>query len=236
MSDFGYGQQEPSDTTSDYGVLVFIIEQVLASKYFTRVVQVVAVNEDAKTVDVQIATNQLDGQGNSSPHGITKSIPYVGGQFGTSAFKMTPGVGDLGMMAVNDRDLSSVKVNKSIANPGSLRKFAAADGIYLWSILNKQAPTQFIEWTSTGLNIQDANGNGLTTSSSGWAFTGNVSFAGNIELSGVIQGASGAEYAGTITTSGDVVAGTISLQNHEHTYLKPAVGSTTPTPTTAPIP
>jgi len=220
MGDAGYGQQDPIDTSSDYGVLVFIIEQLMAQKYFTRVVKVVAVDTTAKTVDVQIATNQLDGKGNSSPHVTTFGIPYVGGQAGTVAFKIAPAVGDLGVMAVNDRDLSSVKAAKDIANPGSLRKFAAADGVYLWSIMNKADPVQFIEFSDEGVNIVAAHGNQLQSSASGWTFTGNVIMNNNLQLGGSIEAADGGEYAGDIRTTGDVVAGTVSLNSHLHSGVK----------------
>lgn len=195
MSDtsFGYGQQDPVDTSHEHNVFVFKVNQILAGKYFTRVVQVMAVDTDAKTVDVQIATNQLDGQGNASPHGTINAIPYGGGQAGTKAFKVTPGVGDLGVMVVSDRDLSAVKSSKAIANPGSTRKNSAADGVYLLSILNNTDPTQFFEWNDDGVNIVAAHGNSLTSDADGWHFTGKV------------------------TGSADIVAGNgVSLETHIH--------------------
>jgi GpV Apex motif len=184
----GYGQQEPTDTTHEFNVLTFMMDQFLASKYFVRVVSVISVNEDNKTVSVQIATNQLDGQGNATPHGTINNIPYAAGQAGTNAFSVTPVVGDLGVMVVSDRDISAVQSSKAIANPGSYRKNAAADGIYLLSIFNKNAPTQFFKWTSAGLDFQDASGNTMQTGSSGYVYH----------------------------TAGDFVVNGISLLNHVH--------------------
>jgi hypothetical protein len=177
----GYGQQEPTDSTHDFNVLNFIIDQFLASKYFVRVVSVISVNEANQTVSVQIATNQLDGQGNATPHGTINNIPYAGGQSGTNSFVATPVVGDLGVMVVSDRDISAVQSSKAIANPGSYRKNAAADGIYLLSIFNKNAPTQFLKWTAAGLNFQDASGNTMQTGSSGFTFNS----AGDFVVNGV---------------------------------------------------
>lgn len=225
---FGYGQQDPVDTSHEHNVFVFKVNQILAGKYFTRVVQVMAVDTDAKTVDVQIATNQLDGQGNSSPHGTINSIPFAGGQAGTVAFKVTPAVGDLGVMVVSDRDLSAVKSSKAIANPGSTRKNSAADGVYLLSILNKRAPTQFFEWTDDGVSITAAHGNTLTSDASGWHFGGNVIIPGNLQLGGAVQAADGTEYLGTIQTSGDVVAGTISLKSHHTSGVTTGTGTSGP--------
>lgn len=221
----GYGQQEPTDATHEFNVLTFIMDQFLASKYFVRMVVVKSVDESAKTVSVQIATNQLDGQGNSTPHGIINNIPYAGGQFGTNAFDMTPGVGDVGVMAVSDRDISSVKAAKGVANPGSYRKNAAADGIYLLSIYNPQAATQFIKWTSDGINITAAHGNALTSDASGWKFVGNVILENNLQLAGAIESVSGGLYpgdihiGGTVTGDTDVIAAGKSGKGHLHETL-----------------
>lgn len=177
----GYGQQEPTDTTHEFNVLTFMMDQFLASKYFVRLVVVKSVDESARTVSVQIATNQLDGQGNATPHGTINNIPYAGGQFGTNAYDMTPAQNDVGVMVVSDRDISSVKAAKGVANPGSYRKNQAADGIYLLSIFNPSAATQFIKWLSTGLSMQDVNGNTMQTSGSGFEFNS----AGDFVVNGV---------------------------------------------------
>ena len=107
----------------------------------------------AHTVDVQIAANQLDeGEDNATPHGTINGVSYLWAMGGTNAFQVDPAVGDLGVMAVCDRDISAVKASKAIANPGSNRMFSPSDGIYLFGVpgLNGTAPTQWFKWTAGG--------------------------------------------------------------------------------------
>ncbi len=55
------------------------------------------------TVDVQPLTNQTDGQGNQTPHGIIYNIPATRTQGGGNAVINDPVVGDVGFMSVADR-------------------------------------------------------------------------------------------------------------------------------------
>lgn len=211
----GYGQLDPSDTASEFNQQVFIIQQQLAKLSTIKVVLVKAVDTDAKTVDVQPMVNLLDGLGQSSPHGIILGIPYWQWQFGTNAILAHPAVGDRGIMACADRDISSVKATKAIANPGSDRQMDASDGIYFGGILNGD-PTQSIKFTDAGMELHDKNSNSLISSSTGWAFTGPVTFnqtvdvkgvatlEGALQLGGSIENATGGEYAGNIATTGTV--------------------------------
>src|SRR5580692_8143288 len=109
---FGFGQQEPSDTSSDFNVIWFIIQQALGQVRTNIPVKVISVTPFNGTalsgvVQVQPLINQVDGQGNSVPHGNLFQIPYLRIQGGTNAFIMDPAVDDIGLMAVCDRDISS---------------------------------------------------------------------------------------------------------------------------------
>lgn len=223
----GFGQQDPADSVGDFNPIAFQIGQALAGISSTRIVKVLAVDTDKKTVDVQIATNQLDGQGNSTPHGPIYGLPYIWAMGGKNAFKSTPAKDDMGVIVVNDRDISAVKNTKAIANPASNRKFSPSDGIYLFGIpgLNGTAPVQWIDWTDDGINITSAHGNTLTSDASGWKFVGNVIMENNLQLAGAIQAVDGTEYAENITTTGAVFAinvvanpgpSQVTLLGHEH--------------------
>lgn len=218
----GYGQQDPSDSVGDFNPVVFTIQQQLAKMSTFKVVQVKAVDTDAKTVDVQIMVNQLDGVGRSQPHGIVLGIPYWQWQFGKNMIAADPVVDDIGVMACADRDISAVKSAKAIANPGSFRKYDVADGVYFGGILNG-VPDQWIKFTDTGLELHDKNSNSLISSATGWAFTGQVTFNGlaimpaGMQLSGNIVGVGGARYTGNFDTSGTITSGLISVTGHHHT-------------------
>ncbi len=168
-AEFGYSQQEPSDTASEYNTDVFVIEQQLGQLRTVVVVQVIAVyNEGLNpvgTVDVQPLVNYTDGIENGKPHGTIFGLPYFRLQGGSNAFIIDPAVGDVGIAVIVDRDISSVKANQAAINtaqlvgtvptfnPGSSRDFDLADGIYIGGILNG-TPKQYIQFDSLGnLNI-----------------------------------------------------------------------------------
>lgn len=229
----GFGQMFPSDTAGPFNPQRFVVDQIIARLSTIKIVKVTAVDTAAKTVDVQPMVKQIDGEGGTSEHGTIFGIPYWAWQFGKNVISGDPVAGDIGIMACCDRDISAVKATKAIAPPGSLRQMDMADGIYFGGVLNG-APEQWFKFTGTGTEIADKNGNKLVSSATGWAFTGNVTFQNNIQLAGSVLSDTGAVYAGNIQTSGDVVAGGVSLKTHTHLYLKPSTGATTPTPTAAP--
>lgn len=217
---FGYGQQHPSDSSSDHNVEKFVIDQALAGISTMKLVKVTAVDAAAKTVDVQILTKLIDGSGNVTDQGTVFGIPYITAQWGKNAVKGTPAVDDKGMMICADRDISAVKSTKDAAQPSSNRKFSPADGVYICGLMNDD-PDQFIEFTDDGVNIKAKGGLELTSNqATGWNFKGLVTFQDNVQLGGSLKGVSGGTYdkiiqtTANITTSGDVVAGMISLKAH----------------------
>jgi hypothetical protein len=233
----GYGQQDPSDSADAYNVLIFTIEQMLAQISTMKLVKVQAVDSDAKTVDVLPLVNQLDGAGNSTPHGTIFGIPYFVYQAGANAIILTPEVDDIGVMVCADRDISSVKSTKAQANPGSLRKLDAADGVYFGGVLNGAA-TQTIAITDDGIKLSDKNNHVIEMKADGIHLTGPVFVDGALQLSGSIEALDGSIYAGDIKTKGAVVAGQgtadqVGLQTHKHagvtigaaTTLAPTAGT-----------
>lgn len=170
----GYGVQQPDDTTSDYNTMIFIISQTLARIRTMTIVQVIAVQSNGPistppTVTVQPLVNQLDGNGNATPHGNIFNIPVFRLQSGNNAVICDPQVGDIGWMAVADRDISSVKATMKQANPGSARQYDFADGVYMGGLLGSVPPTQIVAFTPTGIQIVDVNGNSIKTSPTGVA-------------------------------------------------------------------
>lgn len=238
----GYGQQDPADSVGGFNPISFAIKQALARVSTNKIVKVLAVDTAKHTVDVQIAVNQLDGQLNSTPHGTIAGIPYIWAMGGTNAFMFDPVVGDIGLMCVCDRDISTVKNTQAIANPGSSRKFSPSDGVYLCSVpgLNGTAPTQWVKWTEDGIQIQAAHGNLLTSDAQGWhvtgAFTvnGAAKIAGDLNLAGGIKSDTGGLYSLDFHTSGTVIADTdvlgagTRLHTHAHTGVTTGGGTSGP--------
>jgi hypothetical protein len=232
----GSGQQDPSDSVGKFNQIAFAIGQAIAKVSTVKVVKVMAVDSGAKTVDVQIAVNQLDGQDNSTPHGTINGVSYVWAMGGKNAFQVDPSVGDLGVMLVCDRDISAVRAAKDIANPGSNRKFSPSDGIYLFGVpgMNSSQPEQWVKWSDDGVEIHAKHGNSLTSGVAGWKFVGNVIVENNLQLAGSIQSDTGGLYpgnihiAGTVTADTDVVAAGKSGATHTHGGVQTGGGTSGP--------
>ena len=121
-------------------------------------------------VDVQILVNQIDGYGNPTPHGIVHGLPYMRLQGGANAIIIDPLSGDIGHIMCSSHDFSNVVSTQGQANPGSRRRFSYSDAVYVGGELNG-APTQFIQFLATGINMVDANGNRIAMGPSGVAIT-----------------------------------------------------------------
>jgi hypothetical protein len=221
-NNLGYlGDADPTTGADHFNAASFIAKQILSRAWTITLAQVKSVTnagevKDTGTVSLQPLVNQVDGQGNATPHGTISNAIYFryGGKDG--AIICDPAVGDIGIMLSASRDISSVKANKAQSNPGSSRQFDPADAIYLGAVLSA-APTQYITFTDTGIKIEDKNNNAIEFKEGGVFVTGNLVVQGNLQLSGNIEAQDGTTYAGTIKTSADVIAGNnISLQGHHH--------------------
>lgn len=234
----GAGQQHPNDSASDVNVLAFAVKRILA-RYDTMLpVKVMAVHVGSgtppgpATVDVQPLVSRVDGNMNGVPEGTVNGIICSRIQGGPWVIICDPAVGDIGWVVAADRDISKIKAGKGAAAlPGSSRRWSIADGVYAGAILN--APPKAFFWLKSDgtVQLQDSGGFKIQSDGKGNAtFTGNVTVIGNLTSSGNLQlGGSmlaqdGSRYAGNISTSGDVVAGTISVKGHGHLYTAPSSG------------
>jgi hypothetical protein len=216
MTEGFYGQQGTFDGTSDHNVIEFIVRQMLGRVRTGVPVKVIAVHGGgvgpAPTVDVQVLVNQIDGVGNQTPHGTIFGIPVLRIQGGANAVICDPVANDIGWLSIGDRDISAVKANKGKqSNPGSYRRHNLADGVYIGAILNPAAPTQYVQFTTTGLKIADKNGNIIEMKSGEIDITSTkVSINGDLAVSGAIT-------AGGEITAGSGGGGSVTLQQHKHT-------------------
>lgn len=173
---FGYGQMLPADTASEFNAIAFIVRQQIAQIATTKLVRVEAVHTDGETaafgtVDVLPLVQQIDANGNATPHGVVYGLPFTRLQGGTWAVILDPAVGDIGLAICCDRDISSVKTNQKESTPASRRRFDIADGVYLGGILNAE-PEAYVLLKPDGFyKISDGGGNVLETSASGFAIT-----------------------------------------------------------------
>lgn len=240
----GAGQQLPNDSVNETNNLAFAVKRILA-KYDTMLpVKVIAVHSGSgtppgpSTVDVQPLLSRVDGNMNGIEEGTVYGLPVSRIQGGPWTIICDPAAGDVGWVVAADRDISKVKAsNGSPGLPGSSRRFSIADGIYAGSILTNPGKA-FLWLKSDGtLEISDAGGFVIQTDGSGNATmkgnvtvqgnviaTGNIQTGGNLLIAGQVLAQDGSEYGGTIQTSGDVIAGSISLKGHGHPYTAPSSG------------
>jgi hypothetical protein len=217
-----YGQLNPGDNVNQLNSTNFQIQRILARTRTMIPVQIMSVGASggaagpyagasgtagSGVVSVQPLVSMLDGNNQSVNHGTIYNIPYTRIYGGTNAVIIDPAVGDVGLMVVADRDISSVKQNRGISNPASGRKSDLSDGIYIGGIFN-QTPQQFVQFTSTGITISDMNGNVITMGSNGITIT-----TTNLFVSGEI-------------TAGHGTGDSVTLQNHLHTGVTVGGGNT----------
>lgn len=157
-SSSGYaGQQGLNDDTSDFNKMVFLVQQMLGRVRTMVLMEIVAVTNAGELapvgfVDAVPMVNQINGLGQATAHTTIFNLPYTRLQGGANAIILDPQVGDIGWAAIADRDISSVKATRAIANPGSRRRFDLADGVYIGGILNG-VPTQYLRFSSAGIDM-----------------------------------------------------------------------------------
>lgn len=214
----GYqGSLDISGLNGNFNQLAFLAKQILNKAATTSLVLVKAVTNSGGVsavgfVDVQPLVHQIDGAGNATPHGTIHHLPYLRLQGGANAIILDPVVGDIGMACFCSHDISSVKRTKKAGVPGSRRRFDWADGLYIGGMLNG-VPTQFIRFSSAGIDIQAPNGKlTFTAQNAALDATGNLACMGDIVA-----------FAGSGATQ-------ITMGHHLHGTGTAAAGTSVPTP------
>lgn len=216
-----YGFQGLTDDTSPFNRHSFQIRQELQRVRTGMLVTIKAVHPDKNggppTVDVQPLVKQIDGQGNATDHGTIYGLATHRIQGGDFAIVNDPVVGDIGSIAVHDRDISAVKSSGGKSSPpGSFRRHDPADGVYTSQVLNKK-PVHMIQV------VRDGQGNVTSI---------NITSPAQLNFNGVVIDKDGNITApGTITAKGEITAGyggsdSVTLQQHVHP------GTQQPTPGT----
>lgn len=208
MPDF-VSLQSIFDSTSDAGAHEALIKSALTEMGTSVLVQVKAVHGTGAsitgTVDVVPMVHQQDGQGKPLPHGVIYGVPFLRVQGGYSALIIDPMVGDIGFIVIAGRDMQNVIVTRQPSAPASFRMHSMSDCVYVGGFLNN-APTQYLMMNGDGVRIVSSNPVTIKAKS--------------------VQINCDVNVQGKITASGDVVAGSISLQNHTHSGVQTGSGST----------
>jgi len=217
-SSIAVGAEDTASSSTDLNHVEFIAKRVMNRRYHIRAVKIVTAPYDASgnpippgtpgpigQVDILPLVNQMDGLGNARPHDVVHGVTYVRLAGGGNAIINDPVAGDIGLALVNDNDWSTVKSTLAQANPASRRRSSASDAVYIVKPADGTTPTQYVAFTSNGINLRDKSGATMVTSDGNMTFTTPGNF--------VVNGA-------TITHAGEVIdaLGKV-LGTHVHTEV-----------------
>lgn len=143
-----------SAQTSEAESFSYIFKSLLSGAFFIELVQVEAIRGTAPNlvVDVLPLVTRTDPSGAMIQNSQIFNVPVFRLQRGNSAVIMNPVPGDIGMIAVCDRDNSIARANRKQSIPGSKRTHSKSDALYLGGFLNQQ-PTESVEFTGSGIKI-----------------------------------------------------------------------------------
>lgn len=179
---------------SDAESLSYIFKKLLSEASFIEIAIVTAVRGEAPNlvVDVKPLVTQLNQSKEMIPNSEVYSIPVFRLQRGGSAIIMNPVPGDIGFIAMCDRDTSLARANRKESVPGSRRTHSKSDGIYLGGLLN-MPPEQFLEFADNAINITSPNLVNITCSKA------NITAPDGVEMTTPLLKVSGA-----IQANGDI--------------------------------
>lgn len=245
----------------EFDRIAFMVQQALGKMQTATLVRIESCTNAGGLspvgyVDVTPMVNQLDGQGNPTPHVTIYNVPYFRLQGGANGIIIDPQKGDIGVAVFASRDISQVKTTKKQGNPGSHRQYSFADGLYLGGMLNA-VPTQYVQFSTAGIRIHSPTqvkidapdilmqaqtveiecqtftmnaGASATVTTPTFTVNGNTVLNGTLASGG--SGGGAASFSGSmhvsqdVTVDADVVASGTSLHNHTHGGVQPGGGST----------
>ena len=240
------GSLAPQSTWGEFNNIAFMVQQALGKMQTSTLVRIESCTNSGGLspvgyVDVTPMVNQLDGQGNPTPHVTIYNVPYFRLQGGANGIIIDPQKGDIGVCVFASRDISQVKTTKKQGNPGSHRQYSFSDGMYLGGMLNG-TPTQYVQFSAAGIKIHSptavvleapdvqilAQTVEINASTSATVTTPTFTVNGATVLNGTVSqsGGGAASFSGSMAVTGDVTAQGTSVHNHVHGGVQPGGGNT----------
>ena len=211
--------QTSADVSCEGNALGFALRNLIGGYSFIDIVRVEEVTGNTLTVKPLLSALTMDDE--AMERGVIYDVPYLQLRRGGSAVIMDPVVGDLGLIAVCDKDITNIKRTKTESVPDNFRAHSCSDAVYLTGIASLNSdPTQYIHFHDGGIDIFspfDVNVNGkVVTVNAREKISLNCP---QIELNGnLVQGegefGGSALFANGAITPEDFKAGDISLKNH----------------------
>lgn len=143
---------------NDAESMSYTFDMLMSGFFFIEIVKVLEIRGEAPglVVDVLPLVSRQSKSGGIVVNSPVYDVPVFRLQRGNSAIVMNPVAGDIGMIAVCDRDTTLARANLKESVAGSNRKHNKSDAIYFGGLLNI-IPNQVIEFTDGAINISTPN-------------------------------------------------------------------------------
>ncbi len=219
-----------NDTLS--GLLNFALLKFLQGVDACLPAEVLAYDAATNRAQVQPQIVQVTTGNDPVPRAQVASVPVARWGAGGFLIYFPVATGDKGWLIANDRDISIFKQTGLQSAPNTNRLHSFEDGWFLPDTAIGAAtladPAKCCLQSLDGMTSITLGG-GIITLTSPTEIVLNtplVSIAGQLVSGTDPSFTQTATFNGTINTTGDVVAGTISLLNHVHTGVEPGSGDT----------
>lgn len=206
MTDKFFGHQNVGASASAFNATELHVRKVLSELRTNVAVKVTAVEADPDNaghfvLSVLPLVNQVDGLGKPTKHKEVHGIRHLNVSGGNGMATVKPKVGDMGLMAISDRDMGRAVKAKGQANPGSGRTHDMSQGVYLGGFGGMNGtPAQSI--------VMDENGVHLKTDKTFFVEAPNIKFTGDLRVEGKVDA------TGEIKAKAD--GGSVTLSQHIH--------------------
>ena len=254
MSQQGLPDSNPANSGGLSGVFKEILGKFLQSVDDCLPATVVSYDREANMATVRPLVAVLTTEGATVPRASVASVPVLAIGGGNFVVNFPLKAGDLGWLKASDRDISLFKQGLAEAKPNTVRKHSFEDGMFIPDIYSKyelkaedKEDNMVIQSLDGKIRVSlwpdrvkvyagdetwiEVNENGVITGTApGKVFfdTPLVEFAGTF-ISGTKTPGGESVMNGSLKTTGDQVAGTISTMNHVHDGVV-AGGDTTEKP------
>lgn len=230
----GFPYAPPYEAQFDHGrAQEWIISDLIKKVHTMALVKVLAVSPVAGKVgfvDVLPLLQDVDTAGKVVAQAPIYKVPFFQYQGGSSAVILAPAVGDIGLCAFAERDITSIKQTQAAGPPNTARTHSSADGLYIGGVLNAD-PAQYVKFepgaggisivSPTAINLQTAGNIHLQAALT--VFDCPVQF--NQTVVGTAIGGGTVTFAAPVTAP-DFVAPNANLNTHTHGGVQTGAGNT----------
>lgn len=146
-------KQSPENASCHGNAVLALIAEASKGNIFADIVIVKEVKDGALTVFPLVSGTNATG-GEIKNQGVY-DIPFIQYQAGNSAVKMTPRVGDIGLVIACDKDITNVRKSRRGGPAPTQRQHSYSDAVYITAIASLNGePTEFAEFSGDGINIK----------------------------------------------------------------------------------